>query len=42
MKILVLEGSPNKNGSTHILADCFRQGGRRSGPYRRTDRYSPR
>lgn len=26
MKIVVLEGSPNPNGSTHILADCFRQG----------------
>ena len=26
MKIVVLEGSPNKKGSTHILADCFRQG----------------
>ena len=26
MKIVVLEGSPNQNGSTHILADSFRQG----------------
>lgn len=26
MKIVVLQGSPNKKGSTHILADCFRQG----------------
>ena len=26
MKIIVLEGSPNIDGSTHILADCFRQG----------------
>lgn len=26
MKIVVLEGSPNRRGSTHILADCFRQG----------------
>ena len=26
MKIVVLQGSPNKKGSTFILADCFRQG----------------
>ena len=31
MKIVVLEGSPNKNGSTHILADCFRQGAEGAG-----------
>lgn len=31
MKIIVLEGSPNKNGSTHILADCFRQGAEGAG-----------
>ena len=31
MKIAVLEGSPNKNGSTHILADCFRQGAEGAG-----------
>ena len=31
MKIVVLEGSPNKNGSTHILADCFRQGAEEAG-----------
>ena len=26
MKIVMLEGSPNKNGSSNPLADCFRQG----------------
>ena len=31
MKIVVLEGSPNKNGSTHLLADCFRQGAEEAG-----------
>lgn len=31
MKIVVLEGSPNKNGSTHILVDCFRQGAEGAG-----------
>lgn len=31
MKIVVLEGSPNKKGSTHILADCFRQGAEEAG-----------
>ena len=31
MKIVVLEGSPNKNGSTHMLADCFRQGAQEAG-----------
>ena len=31
MKIVVLEGSPNKNASTHILADCFRQGAEGAG-----------
>ena len=31
MKIIVLEGSPNKKGSTHILADCFRQGAEEAG-----------
>ena len=31
MKILVLEGSPNRNGSTHLLADCFRQGAEEAG-----------
>ena len=31
MKIIVLEGSPNQNGSTHILADCFRQGAEEAG-----------
>ena len=31
MKILVLEGSPNKKGSTHLLVDCFRQGAQEAG-----------
>ena len=31
MKIVVLEGSPNRKGSTHILADCFRQGAEEAG-----------
>ena len=31
MKIVVLEGSPNPKGSTHILADCFRQGAEAAG-----------
>lgn len=31
MKIVVLEGSPNKKGSAHILADCFRQGAEGAG-----------
>ena len=31
MKIVLLEGSPNRNGSTHILADCFRQGAEEAG-----------
>lgn len=31
MKILVLEGSPNRQGSTHLLADCFRQGAQEAG-----------
>lgn len=31
MKILVLEGSPNKKGSTHLLAECFRQGAQEAG-----------
>lgn len=31
MKILVLEGSPNKKGSTHLLADCFQQGAQEAG-----------
>ena len=31
MKIVVLEGSPNRNGSTHILADCFCQGAKEAG-----------
>lgn len=31
MKIIVFEGSPNRKGSTHILADCFRQGAEDAG-----------
>lgn len=31
MKIVVLEGSPNKNGSTHLLAESFRQGVKEAG-----------
>ena len=31
MKIVVLQGSPNKKGSTFILADCFRQGAEDAG-----------
>ena len=31
MKIVVLEGSPNKKGSTYILADCFRLGAEGAG-----------
>ena len=31
MKIVVLEGSPNKNGSSNLLADCFRQGAEAAG-----------
>ena len=31
MNIVVLTGSPNKNGSTHLLADCFRRGAEEAG-----------
>ena len=31
MKIIVLEGSPNKKGSSNLLADCFRQGAEEAG-----------
>ena len=31
MKIVVLEGSPNRKGSSNILADCFRQGAEEAG-----------
>ena len=31
MKTIVFEGSPNRKGSTHILADCFRQGAEDAG-----------
>ena len=31
MKIVVLEGSPNRHGSSNMLADCFRQGAEEAG-----------
>ncbi|MBM6832116.1 flavodoxin family protein [Faecalicoccus acidiformans] len=31
MKIVVLEGSPNKNGSSNLLAECFKQGAKEGG-----------
>ena len=31
MKIVVLQGSPNRHGSTHLLADSFRQGAESAG-----------
>ena len=31
MKIVVLEGSPNKYGSSNMLADCFKQGAEEAG-----------
>lgn len=31
MRIVILEGSPNKNGSSNLLADCFRQGAEEAG-----------
>ena len=31
MKIIILEGSPNKNGSSNLLADCFRRGAEEAG-----------
>ena len=31
MKIVILEGSPNKNGSSNLLADCFKQGAEEAG-----------
>ena len=31
MKIILLEGSPNKNGSSNLLADCFRRGAEEAG-----------
>ena len=31
MKIVVLEGSPNKKGSSNLSADCFRQGAEEAG-----------
>ena len=32
MKIVILEGSPNKKGSSNLLADCFRLGAEEAGP----------
>ena len=31
MKIAVLLGSPNRQGSSHLLAECFRQGAEEAG-----------
>ena len=31
MKIVVMEGSPNKNGSSNLLAECFKQGAKEAG-----------
>lgn len=31
MKIVMLEGSPNKNGSSNLLAECFQQGAKEAG-----------
>lgn len=31
MKIVVLQGSPNRDGSSHLLAECFRQGAEEAG-----------
>lgn len=31
MKIVVLQGSPNRDGSSNLLADCFRQGAEEAG-----------
>lgn len=31
MKILILEGSPNRKGSSGLLAECFRQGAQGAG-----------
>lgn len=31
MKIVILLGSSNRNGSTHLLAECFRQGAQEAG-----------
>lgn len=31
MKIIILESSPNKHGSSNLLADCFRQGAEEAG-----------
>lgn len=31
MKIVILLGSPNRNGSTHLLAECFRRGAQEAG-----------
>lgn len=31
MRIVVLEGSPNRHGSSNLLADCFKQGAEEAG-----------
>lgn len=31
MKIVVLQGSPHRDGSSHLLAECFRQGAEEAG-----------
>lgn len=31
MKIIILEGSPNRKGSSNLLADCFKQGAEEAG-----------
>lgn len=31
MKIVIFEGSPNRNGSTHLLAESFANGAREAG-----------
>ena len=31
MKIVILAGSPNRKGSSNLLADCFRQGAEEAG-----------
>lgn len=31
MKIVVLQGSPNRDGSSHLLTECFRQGAEEAG-----------
>ncbi len=31
MRIVILEGSPNRKGSSNLLADCFKQGAEAAG-----------